>query len=485
MLEYMTSEIAIENIRRWNKDPVSFVREVFGVEPDGWQADTLREMGKPGRKRIALKSCAGPGKTALLAWAGWHRLVCFGRKGEHPKGAAVAITSDNLKDNLWSELSKWQNRSPFLLEAFQWTHTRVFAKDHPETWFLSARGYAKSADLDSVGRTLSGLHSEFPFYLIDESGDIPPHISRSAEQGLTGCVDGLILTAGNTTSHDGLLYHVCNQNRDQWYVVSISADPDDPKRTPRVNKEWAQQQIDIHGRDNPWVMSFILGQFPPSSINSLLSIEEVEASMSRFLKPDQYDWSQKCLGIDVARFGTDRSVIFPRQGLVAFKPVVMRHQRTTDIAARAAQAIAKWGAEQVFVDDTGHWGHGVIDNLLSARLPAIGIQFHGPALDPRYKNKRAEIWFQLSDWVKRGGAIPNIPEMVAELTVPTYTFSQGKILIEDKDQIKARLGRSPDLVDALALTFSFPDQPAETDFQKLADRYGKPNSFDYDPLASP
>ena len=449
-------------IREWRHDPLKFAIDVFGFEPKGeWQEDALGLAGTEDRKRIAMKACAGPGKTAILAILGWHRLACFAEPGEHPKGAAVSVTRENLRDNLWPELAKWQNRSPFLSKAFTWTKERIFANDHPETWFLSARAYSQSADPETIGRTLSGLHSRFPFYLIDESGDMPPQIVRSAEQGLTSCADGLIVTAGNTTSHNGLLYHVAGQARKGWNIISITADPDDPKRTPLVDKQWAQDQIDTYGRENPWVMAYILGLFPPGSINALLTVDEVEAAMGRHLPPDVYAWSQKRLGIDVARFGDDRTVIFPRQGLVSGLPKVhvMRHSRTTDIAAQAAMIIAEWGAEQTFIDDTGHWGHGVIDNMLAAGLQAVGVMFHGPAIDPRYANRRAEMWMKMAEWVKGGGALPPLPELVGELSGPTYTFSGGKFLLEHKDQIKKRLGKSPDLGDALALTFAQPDQP--------------------------
>src|SRR5262252_6469797 len=345
-------------IREWKRDPIRFVREVFHAEPDAWQLDVLALMGKPDRKHIAMKSCAGPGKTALLAWSGWHRLLCFAAPNEHPKGSAVSITSDNLRDNLWAELSRWQNESRLLLEVFQWNKERITARDHPETWFLAAKGWSKMADPETIGRTLSGLHSRYPFYLIDESGDIPPNMLRSAEQGLTSCEDGLIITAGNTTSQTGMLYEATTRNRERWDVVSITADPDDPKRTPRVDIEWARQQIALYGRENPWVMAYVLGQFPPGSINALLSVEEVEAAMKRNVPIEAISWAEKRLGVDVARFGDDRTVIFPRQGICAFHPIVMRHARgssvSVDIASRVMAKKLEWEAAQgqEFFDDT-------------------------------------------------------------------------------------------------------------------------------------
>jgi len=420
--------------------------------------------------------------TMVLALGGWWRLSCFADKGEHPKGAALSITKDNLSDNLWPELSKWQSQSAFLSSAFEWHKERIQAKDHPETWFLSARSYAKDADVDAIGRALSGLHSKYPFILLDETGDMPVAVGRAAEQIFTGNPkDALIMQGGNPTSTSGLLYQVCNTLRGQWKIVTVTADPDDPNRTNRVSLEYAKEQIETHGRENPWVMATILGLFPPQGFNALLGIEEVEAAMRRHLQPDQFEWAGKVLGVDVARFGDDRTVIFPRQGLFAGMPTILRQARTTDIAAKCAMIKKELDSDAFFIDDTGHWGHGVIDNLHTARYNPLGVQFHGPATDPRYRNKRAEMWFAMADWVKSGGQLPPIPELVAEMTTPTYSFTNGKIILEDKDQVKKRLGRSPDLADALALTFAFPVAPKQTEREKLFQGSNYVN--DYDPYA--
>jgi hypothetical protein len=453
-------------LKVWREDPIRFVREVFHAEPDKWQAEALMNSINPirnGRGHVAMKSCAGPGKTCELAWLGWHRLLCFGGKGQHPKGLALSISWDNLNRGLWTELAKWYAVSPLLQHLFDFTKEQIRSKDHPRTWHLSATGYAKSADQEAIGRTLSGLHCEYPFILMDESGDIAPSIVRSAEQALTGCISGLLATAGNTTSQNGMLFHVCSTLRGEWDVTTITGDPDRADRSSRVDIDWARKQIETYGRDNPWVMAFVLGEFPPGGLNTLLSIEDVEAAMKRAPREDAYCWAEKRLGVDVARFGDDRTVIFPRQGIAAFSPVVMRVADTSQISARVATAHNVWGkdsqVDQIYIDDTGHWGHGVIDQLRTARFPASGVQFHSTQCDPQYYNMRAQIWMRMAEWVKQGGALPNIPELVGELTAPTYSFKKGKFLLEDKDQIKTRIGKSPDLADALALTFSFPERP--------------------------
>lgn len=479
---------AARTLRRWRKDPVAMVREEFDAEPDAWQADVLRAFGDPARQRIAMKACKGPGKTTVEAWCAMNFLACYGERGEHPKGAAISITKDNLSDNLWPEIAKWMGRSEFFREAFVWTKTRIHAREFPETWFISARTWAKDADPQQQSNALAGLHAKYLLFLLDESGGIPEAVMATAEAGLANEHVGWakIVQGGNPTHLEGPLYRACTQERHLWYVVEITGDPDDPMRSPRISVEWAKSQIEKYGRDNPWVLVNVFGKFPPGSLNTLLGPDEVTEAMRRQPTPDQYSFAQKRLGIDVARFGDDRTVLFPRQGIRAYSPVIMRNARTTTIAARVILAAHRWGTELELIDDTGHWGHGVVDNLIASGRSPVAVQFHAPALDPRYKNRRAEMWLKMAEWVKRGGTLPNIPELIAELTTPTYTFVNGKFQLEDKDQIKERLGRSPDLGDALALTFSIPDMPNNPDLPApLAGTVAGVGSglvSDYDPL---
>lgn len=473
-------------IKEWKLDPVKFVRDNFKTEPDKWQVEVLRIFPSQDKDKIrqSMQACVGPGKSAVLAWCAWNFLSCYAEEGEHPKGAAVAITSANLADNLWAELSKWRSRSPFLIEYFEWTKSRIFAKQHPETWFISARSWPKTADAEEQGRVLSGLHAKFVLYLIDESGDIPPPVLRAAEQGLSNCAWGKILQAGNPTSHDGMLYLAATSQRHLWHVTCITSDPDDPDRTPRVDIEWAREQIDKYGRDNPWVMSSVLGQFPPSSLNTLLSPYEVEAAMKRNPPITDYDFAQKRIGVDVARFGADATVLFPRQGLVAFQPTELRGLRTNEIAAHLVKLKDEFKSEVELIDGTGGWGAGVIDSYLQVagkKGGAVEINFSGKAIDARYFNKRSEMWFKMAEWVKRGGTLPPLPKLVQELSCPTYAFHNGKFRLEEKEQIKQRLGFSPDYADALGLTFAMPEMPRSVAIPGIPRPHATRAKIDYDP----
>ena len=461
------------------------MREVFDAEPDLWQAKALRAFANKDHRimRIALSACAGPGKSAILAICAWNFLLCYGDKGHHPKGFCLSISADNLATNLWPELSKWQSRSKLLTEYFTWTKTMIYCNDHPETWFLKARSYSKDSNAEEQGRSLSGLHSDYVAVFLDEIGDMNPIISRTIEQAFGGCKWGRVVAAGNPTSKNGLLYEIVTKLRDKWEVIRITGDPDDPERSPRIDIDWAREQINLYGRSNPWVQAYILGLFSDTSLNNLLSIEEVESAIKRKYSPSQFEFSQKRLGVDVARFGLDSSVIFPRQGIQAFNPVEMSGARGNEVAARVVAAKLKWGSELEFVDGTGGFGGGVVDSMAQAGYTANEIHFSGKPINEKYFNKRSEIWFLMSEWVKKGGALPDNKKLVGDLVTPMYSFNNGKFFLESKDQIKKRLGRSVDFGDALALTFSLPEMPAKTDLQKFREKHGGNNfASEFDPF---
>jgi len=452
---------AAQKLKRWRENPAAFVHEELKADPDPWQLEALEVFPSrdPAKRRISLQACVGPGKSTVLAWCAWNFLACYGETGEHPKAAAVSVDWQNLKSNLWAELAKWQARSEFLKQAFTWTATRIKANDHPETWFMDARTWAKTADAEQLGKTLSGLHSKFVLALIDESGTIPLAILKAADQTLSNCSFGKILQAGNPSSLEGMLYIAATTQRHLWYVIRITGDPEDPKRSPRIDLEWAKEQIALYGRSDPWVMYSILGQFPPSSINQLLAVEQVEAAMGRHLKRHQFDWAQKRLGIDAAWRGDDQWVIFPRQGLAAFKPVAMRHPKTEEIGSRIIQAKLTFGSEREYFDDTGGFAAGASDFFAAAGYAPIRIDFSGKPQDPRFYNIRAEMYWRAAQAIKQGAALPMLREIVAEATTPTYTYKAGKFLVESKDQVKARLKRSPDYWDAYVLTYAEADMP--------------------------
>ncbi len=474
----MSDRNAALTLGRWQRHPVQFVREMFGVVPDPWQAEVLEAF--PHHQRLAMKACKGPGKTAVEAWLAWNFLVTR----PQPKIAAISITAGNLADNLWAEMAKWRQRAPFLQERFEWTKTRIFNRESPETWWMSARNWSKTADRAQQGNTLAGLHADYILFILDEAGGIPDAVMASAEAALSSCVEGHIVQAGNPTHLEGPLWRACTSERALWHVTEITADPDDPRRTSRVKVEWAREQIQKYGRDNPWVLVNVFGRFPPGSLNTLIGPDECREATKRAYRAEDVAASARVLGVDVARFGDDASVIFPRQGLVAYPPLKFRNLDGTQGAGAVARKWQDWGADAVFIDDTGGWGASWIDNLRRVGHQPVGIGFASRPNDPRYDNKRTEMYFEAIEWIKAGGALPpidtsGVPELIAALSQTTYSFRGDRLLLEPKDQIKARLGYSPDDADAFALTFAQPAVRAGAGYGSAVRRMA---IVDYDPI---
>jgi hypothetical protein len=247
--------------------------------------------------------------------------------------------------------------------------------------------------------------------------------------------------------------------------VRVTGDPDDPKRSPRVSAEWAREQIAKWGRDNPWVMCNILGEFPPNASDQLISVDVVQACMSRDIPALAYIDSAIVWGLDPSRFGDDEAVLFKRQGVLARRPIVWRNldgnQLGEQVARRISEAEAAGELPDILFIDVGGVGASVVDRLriLGYEGLVVPVDFAGTPDDPKYLNKRAEIWGRMAEWAKQGtGCLPNDVLLQEELIAPTFWFRdsgrQTKFVLESKSDMKDRGVRSPNRADALALTFT-------------------------------
>ena len=229
----------------------------------------------------------------------------------------------------------------------------------------------------------------------------------------------------------------------------------------------------------------MLCDFAASGDDQLMSLTDVNEACRRHLRKEEYSYAAKVMGVDPARFGDDRSVIFCRQGLYAQQPQVFRGLDNMALADKVAQQIELFRPDAVFID-AGN-GSGVIDRLRQLHHDVVEVHFSGSPSAARYLNKRAEMWFELRDWLRAGGAIPDLVDLKQDLAAPTYKFTPAdKIQLESKDDIKGRGLPSPDLGDALALTFAFPvykDHSAAARARAMGLPTIDENPMDYDPYA--
>ncbi len=449
------------------------VRELFKVTPDEWQDEALALF--PKKPRMALIACKGPGKTTALAWMCWNYLVTRPKC----KIGAISSTVQNLSDGLWSEMSKWQEKCQFLKETFTWTKTRIFANEFPGIWFMSAKSWPKSASTEEQAKALEGFHADYVMFAIDESGGMTDAVMVSAEAAFSGSIECHIVQAGNPSQLSGPLYRAATSSKSMWHCIHITGDPYNPKRSPRVSLDLAHKLISEHGRDNNWVKVTIFGEFPSSSIDALIGQDEVEAAMKRYYREHDIGRVPKIMGIDVARFGDDKSSIAKRQGIQIFPFESRRNIDSLQGASWVNREWESWGADAAFIDATGGFGSGWEDQLRVLGRAPIGIHFSSQAHEKnRFYNKRSEMAWDFVQWIKRGGALPGEnPGLLAALTQTTYTFQNDRMILEPKEIVKAKIGFSPDDFDSAILTFAEP-----INLQPRTPRGGR-MLVDYDPFA--
>ena len=235
-----------------------------------------------------------------------------------------------------------------------------------------------------------------------------------------------------------------------------------------------------------------LCDFSAAGDDQLLSLTDIIAAAQRSLQPVDYEWAPRVLGVDPARFGDDRSVLFPRQGLLAGEPKIFHGIDNMALANHVAREIDRWEVDACFID-AGN-GSGVIDRLTQLGYDVIEVHFGGKPTSAQFVNKRTEMWWEMAAWVRGGGVLQRNEALFQDLAAPVYRFDgQDRIALESKDDIKARLKVSPDLGDALALTFAYPAAkrkpnwmraPARGEYNPLDVAAGvQPQRYgDYDPV---
>jgi len=304
---------------------------------------------------------------------------------------------------------------------------RIFGSDNPDAM--------RGVRLDGV--------------VIDEVAQIKPEVWNDTLQPALSDRKGWALFIGTPQGVNlfSELYYKA-QNTPDWHSAKYTVYDThsiDPDEVERLRRDMAETSF----------LREYLCDFSAAGDDQLISLSDVEAAAQREVRQDQVSFAAKILGVDPARFGDDRSVIFPRQGLSGATPIIYRGIDNMDLASRVAAKIEEWKPDATFID--AGQGGGVIDRLRQLGYDVIEVHFGGRASDARYLNKRAEMWFEMRDWIRLGGCIPNNVDLKQDLAAPIYWYdSAGRLQLEPKDDIKKRGLPSPDLGDALALTFAHP-----------------------------
>ena len=462
----------IDEIGALSNDPYRFVRFAFPWRepgpladedgPDLWQRDMLMAVRDglltlQDAVRIAVASGHGVGKSALVSWLVLWAISTF----EDTRGVVTANTENQLRIKTWAELSKWYR----LLICRHWFHfspTAIYARDprHERTWRIdmvpwSAQNTEAFAGLHNAGKRI--------LVVFDEASAIDTAIWETTEGALTDADTQIIWACfGNPTRNDGRFREAFGRFRHRWVTRQV-----DGRQVKITNKAQIQQWIDDYGEDSDFVRVRVRGVFPRAGSTQFIGSDVASEAAKREVAATLAD--PLIIGVDVARFGDDQSVIVFRKGRDArmIAPIKLRQIDTMQLASRVADEAARYKADAVFIDGGGVGG-GVVDRCRQLRVQGlVEVQFGAKAdranydVDAaRYGNKRAEMWGNLRAWLAVGG-IADDPELIADLTGIEYGYNADNALVlERKEDMKKRGLASPDVADALALTFAYPVQPS-------------------------
>jgi hypothetical protein len=464
MTETITDEPAdpTEDLLACSDDPLRFVELAFpAIKPEHWQqqvmayvADQLAtnaRLSKFTPIQVATVSGNNVGKTALLSWLILWSLTTF----EETLGVVTAGTEPQIRTRLWGELSKWFSQLPEgLREQFQLTATAIFNKQHERTWRIDGRPWS-----ERNMEAFSGLHNfqKRVIVIYDECSMIAEPIWRATDGMLNDAQTQVLwFVFGNGTRLDGRFPQCFPGGRfaGMWKPFHV-----DSRTVSLSNKESLNEKIAYYGPESNYVRTHILGQFPTASTSQLIPLDVVE--MAALRDPFAHPSDVTILGCDVASgHGEDSSVIYIRKGLdgQTHPPRKFPNLDPLQFAYKIAAAAKEFNADAVFVD-AGGVGEGTAAKLRELGLTPHSVYFGSKADNAgklvRCANKRSEIWCAMAEWLK-AGAIPNDEQLKAELIGPEYSENAQGIVLERKEDMRARGLGSPDVADALALTFSAP-----------------------------
>lgn len=464
----------VEKIRHWQRHPDEWAAMMFPEERftaqqvEAWQALgklcgakldayagkelTEEQAGLVKKIGLSIQSGRGTGKDAWLAITELWFMSVF----DHPKIPTTAPSAHQLKDVLWSEISKWIRRArknpatnkTLLEEIFEWQSDKVFLKEFKgKEWFAVARTVNAKASSEEQAETLSGFHEDFMMFAVDEATGVPDPVFRPIEATLTGRLNIAILIF-NPTRSKGFAIRTHREDSARWVLRRWNAE-----ESELVTESHIQSYADTFGKDsNPYRIN-ILGLPPVVDNDTLIPWDWIMDAVAREIIPLPTDAVTKTADFGA---GGDKSVICTRKGCKVYPLKRKTTPNSNELTDWVVEDIIAGGAD-AFGGDVIGIGWAVMGNV-KARAPrkctVRNIDSRSRAADERkYKNKRAEMYWLLREDFQNGViSIPNDQELIDQLGAIKYGHNdRGQIYIWKKEKLSVEIGHSPDEADAVAM----------------------------------
>lgn len=455
-------ESLADDIGEFYDDPYGFVMYAlpWGEEgtlledhdgPDEWQREQLEYLGKRYKEdpdatvRDATASGHGIGKTAQTSWV----ILWAMSTRPHLSGVVTANTTSQLSTKTWRELAFWHK---LLINAhwFKWSATKFAHTDHPETWFVAA-----VPNTEHNSEAFAGLHARYKIIIYDEASGIPDKIWEVTEGAMTD-PRSIWLAYGNPTRNTGRFVD-CFTTDTRWNRRQV-----DSRTCKMTNKAELEEWVKTYGEDSDFVRVRVRGVFPRAGSMQFIATDVFDACLVRELPMEVWMHMPIVIGVDVARFGVDQSVIAIRQGRKLHELRKFRELDTMQLCIEIIRAIKEYKPQHIFVDGVGV-GAGVVDRLRMLNYEVIEVNAgEKPYEDKLYYNKRVEMGDRMRKWLKGAdmSCCLNDPDTRKAFIGIEYGFSDTRtvngetIRLERKADMKKRGLQSPDEFDAVSYTFA-------------------------------
>ena len=407
----------------------------------------------PEHRRVAVKSGNGLGKGFSAAVAVLWFLHCH----DPAIVLSTAPTFRQVRHILWRQIRR----------LYRTGRDELGGKMLDTRWELTDDRYAMGLSAESAD-DFQGFHSPNMFIVVDEAEGVSDEIYEAIEAVMTAAEPRLLLI-GNPTTVSGAFHRAFHQERHLYHTITISA-LDSPNVQEKqvvvpglTSAKWVEERKETWGEENPIYRARVLGEFPDQAEDTLIRLSDIESAVSREDLVSIEDGSNApsskvVLSVDVARFGSDRSVILRRRGNTVEEIKTFREMDTMQLTGWVNTAIRDSDPDHICVDEIGV-GAGVVDRLKEEGHRVRGINVARRARqNDLFANVRAEGYWHIRELFSAGQiAIPADNQLMGELAALRYSYdSQGRVLIESKDSMRQRGLPSPDKADALMLAFLEP-----------------------------
>lgn len=483
----------IEIMKRWQKSPLEFIKDVWGLIPQPvkndrrtqievliqqgrlkeitkdyfepfiknthitWQQWLIilaveRAIQRKGSNKISVVAGHGIGKSSALSFLILWFLLCF----PDAQVPCTAPSSDLLHDVLWKELKIWLDRMPTDLSSlYEWTTGYLRIKQRPETWFARARTARKESP-----EALQGIHGEHVFICIEEASGVEEEIYRAGEGSLTGD-NTLVLMISNGTRNMGYFYNSHHSFEHLYQTLQFNGE-----ESPIVNQKFIDGIVEQYGRDSDEYVVRVKGGFPASEQMDETGWIPLITDRQILRVSDGLPFiGRRWLGIDPSGEGDDTTRWVLRDRFQARVVATENTSSDKSIAIKTYQLIKQFEIDPQDVV-VGNFGVGADVRaellLLDYKYDIRTVNEGDKASDTKvYANIRAEMAFRARTWLIRGGAVAG-DELRRDITGYAYKHTiKDKKQLMDKPNLRKRIGRSPDRGDAFFMTFAY-DESMDT-----------------------